>query len=102
MSGCAWSSSRSSRSRAVGVDRRPARRYVAALQDLGIPIEGQRGVGGGYRIRPGYRLPPLMLTDDEAVVVALGTLTAGLLAALALRRLPTVRLQLAGLGLVTS
>ena len=61
----------------LGVDRRTARRYVAALQDLGIPIEGQRGVGGGYRIRPGYRLPPLMLTDDEAVVVALGTLAAG-------------------------
>jgi signal transduction histidine kinase len=35
-----------------------------------------------------------------AIVVALGTLTAGLLAALALRRLPTMRLQLAGLGLV--
>ena len=61
----------------LGVDRRTARRYVAALQDLGIPIEGQRGVGGGYRIRPGYRLPPLMLSDDEAVVVALGALAAG-------------------------
>ena len=61
----------------LGIDRRTARRYVAALQDLGIPIEGQRGVGGGYRIRPGFRLPPLMLTDDEAVVVALGTLAAG-------------------------
>ena len=61
----------------LGVDRRTARRYVAALQELGIPIEGQRGVGGGYRIRPGFRLPPLMLTDDEAVVVALGTLAAG-------------------------
>jgi predicted DNA-binding transcriptional regulator YafY len=61
----------------LGVDRRTARRYIAALQDLGIPIEGQRGVGGGYRIRPGFRLPPLMLTDDEAVVVALGTLAAG-------------------------
>jgi predicted DNA-binding transcriptional regulator YafY len=61
----------------LGVDRRTARRYVAQLQELGIPIEGQRGVGGGYRIRPGFRLPPLMLTDDEAVVVALGTLAAG-------------------------
>ena len=61
------------------VDPRTARRYVTALQDLGIPVEGQRGVGGGYRIRPGYRLPPLMLTDDEAVVVALGILAAGLL-----------------------
>ena len=59
------------------VDPRTARRYVAALQALGIPVEGQRGVGGGYRIRPGYRLPPLMLSDDEAVVVALGVVTAG-------------------------
>jgi predicted DNA-binding transcriptional regulator YafY len=61
----------------LGVDRRTARRYVAQLQELGIPIEGQRGVGGGYRIRPGFRLPPLMLTDDEAVAVALGVQAAG-------------------------
>ena len=61
---------------ALGVDRRTARRYVAALQQLGIPVEGQRGVGGGYRIRPGYRLPPLMLSDAEAVVVVLGLMAA--------------------------
>jgi len=59
------------------VDRRTVRRYISALHELGIPIEGQRGVGGGYRIRPGYRLPPLMLDDDEAVVVALGVVAAG-------------------------
>jgi predicted DNA-binding transcriptional regulator YafY len=59
-----------------GVDARTARRYVAVLQDLGIPIEGRRGVGGGYRVRPGYRLPPLMLTDDEAVAVVLGLLAS--------------------------
>ena len=45
----------------LGVDPRTVRRYVDALQELGIPVEGQRGVGGGYRMRPGYRLPPLML-----------------------------------------
>jgi predicted DNA-binding transcriptional regulator YafY len=61
----------------LGIDARTVRRYIAALQSLGIPVEGQRGVGGGYRIRPGYRLPPLMLSDDEAVVVALGVLAAG-------------------------
>jgi predicted DNA-binding transcriptional regulator YafY len=58
------------------IDRRTVRRYVAALQELGIPIEGQRGVGGGYRMRPGFRLPPLMLTEDEAVAVVLGLLAA--------------------------
>lgn len=58
------------------IDARTVRRYVEALQGLGIPVEGQRGVGGGYRVRPGYRLPPLMLSGDEAVVVVLGLLAA--------------------------
>ena len=56
----------------LAVDRRTVRRYVATLQELGIPVEGERGVGGGYRVRPGYRLPPLMLNNDEAIVVVLG------------------------------
>jgi len=58
----------------LGIDARTVRRYVDVLQGLGIPVEGQRGVGGGYRIRPGYRLPPLMLDDEEAVAVVLGLL----------------------------
>ena len=62
----------------LGIDARTVRRYIAALQALDIPVEGQRGVGGGYRVRPGYRLPPLMLNDDEAVAVVLGLIgTAG-------------------------
>ncbi|HVV57553.1 MAG TPA: YafY family protein [Gaiellaceae bacterium] len=61
---------------AVGVDTRTLRRYVAALKEIGIPVEGQRGVGGGYRIRPGYRLPPLMLRDEEVVAVVIGLLAA--------------------------
>ncbi len=58
------------------IDARTVRRYIDALQGLGIPVEGQRGVGGGYRVRPGFRLPPLMLSGDEAVVVVLGLLAA--------------------------
>jgi predicted DNA-binding transcriptional regulator YafY len=58
------------------VDRRTVRRYITALQELGIPVEGERGAGGGYRMRPGYRLPPLMLTGDEAVIIVLGLLGA--------------------------
>jgi predicted DNA-binding transcriptional regulator YafY len=60
----------------LAIDARTVRRYIAALQDLGIPVEGQRGVGGGYHVRPGYRLPPLMLSDDEAVIVVLGLIAA--------------------------
>jgi predicted DNA-binding transcriptional regulator YafY len=60
----------------LAIDPRTVRRYVAALQELGIPVEGERGVGGGYRLRPGYRLPPLMLGDDEAIAVVLGLVAA--------------------------
>jgi predicted DNA-binding transcriptional regulator YafY len=61
----------------LAINGRTVRRYVETLQELGIPVEGERGVGGGYRLRPGYRLPPLMLGDDEAVAVALGLIAAG-------------------------
>ncbi len=61
----------------LGIDRRTVRRDIEALRELGIPVEGQRGVGGGYAMRPGFRLPPLMLRDDEAVAVALGVVAAG-------------------------
>jgi predicted DNA-binding transcriptional regulator YafY len=46
------------------------------LQDLGIPIEAIRGPLGGYRIRPGYKLPPLMLADDEALAITLSLIAA--------------------------
>jgi predicted DNA-binding transcriptional regulator YafY len=58
------------------VDVRTVRRYVAGLQDMGIPVEGERGAGGGYRLRPGFRLPPLMFTNEEALAVVLGLLAA--------------------------
>ncbi|MFN8526017.1 MAG: YafY family protein [Chloroflexota bacterium] len=58
------------------VDVRSIRRYVATLQSLGIPVEGERGRYGGYRLSPGYRLPPLMFSDDEALAVTLGLLAA--------------------------
>ncbi|HEX5166211.1 MAG TPA: YafY family protein [Thermomicrobiales bacterium] len=58
------------------VNVRTARRYVTMLQDLGIPVEAERGRHGGYRLRPGFKLPPLMLTDEEALAVTLGLLLA--------------------------
>ena len=54
------------------VDERTVRRYAEHLLDLGVPIERLRGRYGGYRIGAGSRLPPLMLTDDEAVAAVLG------------------------------
>lgn len=58
------------------VHLRTARRYVEILQDLGIPIEVVRGPHGGYRLRPDFKLPPLMFSDAEAATVVLGLIAA--------------------------
>lgn len=56
------------------VSPRSVRRYITMLQDMGIPVEGERGRYGRYRLRPGYKLPPLMFSDDEAVALTVGLL----------------------------
>ena len=58
------------------VTPRTVRRYIRGLQDMGIPIEAERGRAGGYRMRPGFKLPPLMFTNEEALVLVLGLLAA--------------------------
>jgi predicted DNA-binding transcriptional regulator YafY len=54
------------------VDLRTVQRYIVRLKDLHIPIDSSPGVGGAYRLRPGYRLPPLLLTNEEAFALSLG------------------------------
>lgn len=56
------------------VDVRTVRRYITTLMDMGIPIEVELGREGGYRLRPSYKLPPLMFTADEAMAITLGLL----------------------------
>ena len=56
----------------LGVDERTVRRYADHLIDLDVPVESVRGRYGGYRLGSGYRMPPLMLSDDEALAVMLG------------------------------
>jgi len=58
------------------VNTRTVRRYVTMLQDLGIPVEAERGRHGAYRLRPGFKLPPLMFTEEEALALTLGLLAA--------------------------
>jgi len=54
------------------VDARTVRRYITMLQEVGIPIEVISGRYGGYRLRRGFKLPPLMFTNDEAMALTLG------------------------------
>lgn len=54
------------------VDLRTVQRYISRLRQLGIPVSASAGVGGAYRLRSGFRLPPMLLTNDEAFALALG------------------------------
>ncbi|MFI5735772.1 helix-turn-helix transcriptional regulator [Kribbella sp. NPDC051587] len=56
----------------LDITPRTVRRDVARLRSLGYPIDAEAGIGGGYRLGPGGRLPPLLLEDEEAVAVAVG------------------------------
>jgi predicted DNA-binding transcriptional regulator YafY len=58
----------------LGVSGRTVRRYVTTLQDMGIPVEPTAGRLGGYWLRPGFRLPPLMFSAEEAIGLAVALL----------------------------
>lgn len=54
----------------LGVTDRSVRRDVERLRALGYPVRATAGVGGGYRLGAGTRLPPLLLDDEEAIATA--------------------------------
>ncbi len=54
----------------LGVTDRSVRRDVERLRALGYPVRAAAGVGGGYRLGAGTRLPPLLLDDEEAIATA--------------------------------
>ena len=58
------------------VDVRTLRRYIIMLQDLGIPIEAERGRHGGYVLSAGFKLPPMMFTNEEALALTIGLISA--------------------------
>lgn len=60
----------------LSVDGRTLRRYIAKLGELGIPVEAQRGRYGSYSLAAGYKLPPMMFSDDEALALSIGLVAA--------------------------
>lgn len=58
------------------VSDRTLRRDVERLRELGYPVDAVRGVAGGYQLRAGGELPPLLLEDEEAVAIAVGLRSA--------------------------
>src|SRR5512135_2667971 len=62
---------------ALGVSVRSLHRYIAELDEMGIPVYSERGPHGGFSLVRGYRMPPLIFTPEEAVAVYLGTSLVG-------------------------
>jgi predicted DNA-binding transcriptional regulator YafY len=58
------------------VSRRTVRRDVERLRRLGYPVESVSGPAGGYRLRAGTAMPPLLLDSEEAIATAVGLGTA--------------------------
>jgi predicted DNA-binding transcriptional regulator YafY len=58
------------------VSGRTIRRDVERLRRLGYPVDSLTGPAGGYRLRAGTAMPPLLLDDDEAIAIAVGLRTA--------------------------
>ncbi len=60
----------------LGVSGRTIRRDVERLRALGYPVDSLTGPAGGYQLRAGTAMPPLLLDDDEAIAIAVGLRTA--------------------------
>ncbi|SFD00807.1 helix-turn-helix transcriptional regulator [Massilia yuzhufengensis] len=60
----------------LGVDLRTVRRYIVTLEEMGIPVTAERGRAGGYALVAGFKLPPMMFSDDEALALSVGLLAA--------------------------
>ena len=56
----------------LGVSQRTVHRYVGMLEEMGIPVYSERGPHGGFSLIPGYKMPPLVFTPEEAVALHLG------------------------------
>ena len=58
------------------VSGRTIRRDVERLRSLGYPVESLTGPAGGYQLRAGTAMPPLLLDEEEAIAIAVGLRTA--------------------------
>ncbi len=58
------------------VSGRTIRRDVERLRELGYPVDSLPGPAGGYALRAGTAMPPLLLDDEEAIAIAVGLGTA--------------------------
>lgn len=62
--------------RRLEVSERTLRRDIDRLRALGYEVMSVSGPAGGYQLRAGTDIPPLLLDDEEAMAIAVSLLTA--------------------------
>ncbi|MEU5160056.1 transcriptional regulator [Streptomyces sp. NPDC020875] len=60
----------------LDVTVRTVRRDIDRLRALGYRVATDKGPGGGYRLRPGSQLPPLLFDDEQVVALAVALQSA--------------------------
>ena len=58
----------------LAVSPRTVRRDAQRLRDLGYDVRSRPGPGAAYRLRPGTRIPPLLLDADDVTTIITGLL----------------------------
>ena len=56
----------------LDVSPRTLHRYIGMLEEMGLPVYTERGPYGGFSLARGYKMPPRMLSPEEAAALALG------------------------------
>jgi predicted DNA-binding transcriptional regulator YafY len=80
----------------IGVSLRTLNRDLAILRDHGVPIESDRGRGGGLRLQRNWVFGRLHLSPEEAIDLLLSTAIAERMGSpLLLQQLPAIRRKIA-------
>ena len=81
----------------LGVSLRTLNRDLDVLRSHGVPIEADRGRGGGLRIHRAWSLGRIHLSDEEAIDLLLSVAIAERMhSPLLLQRLPSIKRKIAG------
>ena len=52
-----------------GISVRTAHRYLAEIEEMGVPLYTEQGRGGGYRTLKNRVLPPVLFDENEAMAI---------------------------------
>lgn len=55
----------------VNVSTRTVRRYITMLRDMGVSVETNMGINGGYSLAQRSRMPPSIFSKEELQILLL-------------------------------